>query len=227
MPKKSVLLMPIGLLCLTSIACSLSGLLEQPTPTPNPTNTPEPPTLTFTPVPPTATETPPATPTFTETPTATATPSNTATLTNTPIPCNMAAFIDDVTYPDDTSVYAGADFTKTWRIQNVGSCSWTSGYRLVFVSGDEMNAPSAVKFTNGVVNPGQTVDISIQLTAPSTTGTYRGYFKLRDSDGVMFGIGASGNDAFYVQIKSILIKIVVPTLKFIKPTLIFIPIITP
>jgi Ig-like domain from next to BRCA1 gene len=138
-------------------------------------------------------------------------PLSTPTATNTPVPfptmppatlppaatptssCDNAHFVTDVTYPDNTVVTAGDNFTKTWRFQNYGTCSWTPSYTLVFLSGDLMNGPSTQALT-GNVNPGQTVDISVNLTAPSGNGTHVGNWGLRNASGVIFA-------HFYVQIK--------------------------
>jgi len=140
-------------------------------------------------------------------PEATKTPTNTpppttaaATATNTPIPCNRASFVEDVNYPDDTEVAAGSTFTKTWRLKNNGSCSWTSGYVLLFDSGDQMGAPATSTFTSGTVSPGSTVDISVDLTAPSSPGTYQGRFKLRSSDNIVFGINGDAQGSFWVKV---------------------------
>lgn len=129
-------------------------------------------------------------------------PTNTAWLapTDAPIPCNWAQFIDDVTIPDNTELIAGAIFTKTWRIKNIGVCDWTSGYRLIFDGGDPMNAPGASQFTSGTVPAGATVDISVQLTAPSSPGAYTGYYKLRSPDNIVFGTGAGAYGNFWVKI---------------------------
>jgi hypothetical protein len=108
-----------------------------------------------------------------------------------------------VTYADGDDVDAGASFTKTWRLQNIGSCTWTSDYRLVFFSGDKMGAADAVKFTSGSVAPNDAVNVSIELTAPDDGGTYKGYFKLRAPDGTVFGIGDNAGGAFWVEIESI------------------------
>ena len=137
-------------------------------------------------------------PTFTPRPPDTATP----VVTNTPTqrPCNQAEFITDVTIPDGTEIPAGTTFTKTWRIKNNGSCTWTSGYLAVYVSGDRMNAPDAVAVTGGTVPYGGTVDITMTLKAPDTAGTYKGYFRLRSPEGILFGVG--GGVPFYVEIKA-------------------------
>ena len=134
----------------------------------------------------------------TEVPTNTNTPEP-AGPTPTDVPCNKADFITDVTIPDDTEIAPGATFDKIWRLKNVGSCEWTTGYDLVYDHGDRMNAPDDIDFT-GSVQPGQTVDLAVSLTAPTEGGTYRADFKLRSSDGIVFGIGDSGNSSFYVRI---------------------------
>lgn len=107
--------------------------------------------------------------------------------------CDKAQFISE-NYPDNTVVAPGASFTKTWTFKNIGTCSWTPAYAVVFSSGDSMSGP-ATQALAGNVNPGQTVDISVALTAPSTTGTYKGVWKLRNASGVVFV------DQFWVQIK--------------------------
>ncbi len=140
---------------------------------------------------PTATNTPPPFPTV---PTATATvPSATSAPAVSPTSsCDAAAFITDVTYPDGTEVNAGDGFTKTWRLKNVGSCSWTPSYALVFTGGESMGGPAAQSLV-GNVNPGQTVDLSVTLTAPSSNGTHTSNWGLRNAAGVIFS-------HFYVQI---------------------------
>jgi len=102
-------------------------------------------------------------------------------------------FVADVNYPDGSIVTPGFNFTKTWRLKNVGTCTWTTSYAIVFSSGNSMNGPSTQALT-GNVNPGQTVDFSVNLTAPGSPGEYTGYWKLRDGAGVLF-------NQFYVVIK--------------------------
>jgi hypothetical protein len=108
--------------------------------------------------------------------------------------------VSDVNFPDGTIVLPGTAFTKKWVLKNTGSCTWTSSYKLIFDHGDQMSAPDWVKLTSGTVLPGETVEAGVDLVAPSASGTYQGEFKLRSSDGSTFGIGASGDGTFYVQI---------------------------
>ena len=156
-------------------------------------------------LPATSTQTPDSVIVDTPQPTNTPIP-KTATPTATPIPCNLAKFIDDVTIPDGTVFEPGKVFTKTWSLKNVGTCTWTSGYDIVFYSGDAMGAPSAVQITTGTIAPGQTVEVSVNLTAPSSAGTYRGNWQMRDPSDNIFGIENSTSGYFWVEI-----KVVVPT----------------
>ncbi len=115
------------------------------------------------------------------------------------IPCLYASFVEDVTIPDGTNFTPGSGFTKTWRIKNRGTCSWNTGYDLVFSSGDAMGGPADVSFSKDVA-PGQTIDLSIGLTAPAETGAHTGYYKLRTNSGEVFGVGIDGKNSFWVKI---------------------------
>lgn len=150
-------------------------------------------------------------------PTATVTPAAplaTTTLppvggsTNTPLPpaasptprCDAAAFVTDVTVPDGTEFLPGATFRKTWRIRNIGTCTWSTAYSIVFDGGNAMNAAAAYALP-GTVAPGATADISVDFTAPNATGDYTSNWKLRNAAGEKFGLGAAGNNPFWAKIK--------------------------
>ncbi|MGA7193128.1 MAG: NBR1-Ig-like domain-containing protein [Anaerolineales bacterium] len=120
----------------------------------------------------------------------------------TPAPiilCDAAYFIKDVTIPDGTVLGRGVNFTKIWRIKNIGSCTWTRSYSVVFISGDGMSAPTIVWFP-GYVYPGRYVDLAVNMTAPDTDGQYEGYWELRNDSGALFGIGSQANNTFWVDI---------------------------
>ncbi len=129
----------------------------------------------------------------TQAPSATARP---ATATSV---CDQAQFIDDVNIPDGSQIAPGAAFKKTWRLSNAGVCTW-SGYSLVFDSGDLMGGtPESI----GTVSPGQTVDVSVNFTAPTTSGSYRSYWRIRNSSGVLLPVlGGTGGKSFFVDIKT-------------------------
>ena len=67
-----------------------------------------------------------------------------------------------------------------------------------------MSGVSPVQITSGTVNPGQSVDVSVDLTAPVSAGTYRGNWQLRDPSDVIFGIENSSSELFWVEIEVIL-----------------------
>jgi hypothetical protein len=133
-------------------------------------------------------------------PTATMTPLTAPTIQQqvfTPLPtikpaggavatlCDNAVYVSDVTIPDGTVVTAGQNFTKTWKVTNNGSCAWTATYQLTFVSGDSLGGKATA--INQVVNPGQSVDVSVVLTSTSATGTITGRWKLTNDKGQQFG----------------------------------------
>ncbi len=148
-------------------------------------------------------DTPTASPTATNTAapsTATSTASQTSVPTLSPTPvCNAALFISDVTVADGTAFDPQKAFVKTWRLKNSGSCTWDEDYTVRFVDGTNLAAKSQYDLPSEV-KPGETVDISINMTAPKSNGTYLSEWKLYSDSGQAFGVGA-GNVAFYTSIK--------------------------
>jgi uncharacterized protein YkwD len=123
--------------------------------------------------------------TNTETPTVSPTP--TVFVPDNAADCvNLASFVSDVTIPDNTTVAAGSAFTKTWSVRNTGTCIWWSGYTLTYYSENAMSAPAAVPLP--VTNPGETVNISVDLVAPSVAGSYRGNFVIKNPEGLIMQI---------------------------------------
>lgn len=163
-------------LTIAAFQTQVSGitLTAQFTPLPSPTATP-----TVTPIPPT------------KVPTSTATP----ILRN----CNWAEFVRDISIPDGTEINGGTAFTKTWRLRNIGECTWTLDYNIIFVGGESFSAPVRIGMPR-VVAPGETVDISLLLEAPTYPGSYTGYFMLSDGQGDRFGAGVNANQQFWVNI---------------------------
>jgi polar amino acid transport system substrate-binding protein len=125
-------------------------------------------------------------------PTPTPTPPPAATNTPAPPPpCSkVLTLVKHVSYDDkngsDPPVLSpGQAFTKTWQVRNDGTCTWDSSYRLDFASGGRMHGqPVAVQ---GQVEPGATYDISVDLVAPNTGGSHKGFWQMEDGAGVAFG----------------------------------------
>ncbi len=111
--------------------------------------------------------------------------------------CDIGNFVKDVTIPDGTSIPAGGKFTKTWEIKNSGTCTWNKNYQIIFYGGDRMAENTAYKFTDDDVEPGESVQISLEMTAPATTGTFYSYWIFRNDAGQNFFVDGG---SIYVQI---------------------------
>ena len=103
-----------------------------------------------------------------------------------------AAYVADITVPDDTEFSPEESFTKTWRIRNSGTCTWEEGTQLVFASGDPLGGPASVPVPQTA--PNGAVDISVAMVAPKAEGTYKSNWQLQTEDGTRYG------GIFYVQI---------------------------
>jgi len=113
----------------------------------------------------------------------------------TPSACvNGMRFVTDLNLQDNNMqspppVSPGQAFSKGWRIQNSGTCAWTTAFRLVFVSGNVPGAsmggqPTAIQ---SFVQPGGQYDIFVNLVAPLTPGVYQGVWQMIDDRDQPFG----------------------------------------
>lgn len=162
------------LACFTTILLSACGGGEQPPVSDSPVSEPlsaqvetESPPVQTESVPVVTEEPPPPEPVATEIPPD-----------NAPDCINKAVYVSDVTIPDNSTINAGTAFTKTWRVQNAGTCIWWSGYTLSHYSDATMSAPASVPLPR--TNPGETADISVDLVAPSVPGSYRGNYVIKN-----------------------------------------------
>ena len=137
----------------------------------------------------TSTITPSPSPTETATPSVTPTPAPVILPTNS---CNVLTFISDVNIPDNSKLATGQIFTKTWQVENSGDCAWEEDYQVRFFSGDAMGGKTIT--LGKIVDPGDEVNLSINLTAPLTIGVYTSNWRMTDDTGAFFG------DSFYVMI---------------------------
>ncbi len=159
-------------------------------PTPTPTPTPIPPVLLPAIEPPTATPAPASR----KTPAPAAQEQENG-------PCtNRIKFLQDVTVPDNAKIKPNARFTKTWRLKNAGSCTWTEDYLLVFAGGEQMGGPDNQPLAK-TVKPGKITDISVTLAAPATRGDYTSEWLLQTPAGEKFGLGEDGKTPFWLKIR--------------------------
>jgi Ig-like domain from next to BRCA1 gene len=102
--------------------------------------------------------------------------------------CNDAAFVLDVTAPDRTVLARNRIFDKIWEILNSGTCTWGTGYRLAYQSGDKMGGNDIVitKFDK-TTPPGHTNSFVVWMKTPGSAGEYIGYWKMETPAGVVFG----------------------------------------
>ena len=113
-----------------------------------------------------------------------------------PANCRYSAvLLEDVTIPDGTKVAPNEKFTKTWQFKNTGTCAW-QGLTIVFVSGDQMDAPVSAPVTDTAT--GATVDVSVDLVAPTISGEHTGNFSLKTSAGDTVNIGVE--KTFWVKV---------------------------
>jgi hypothetical protein len=120
------------------------------------------------------------------------------------------SFVSDITIPDGTVVNSTEKFTKTWRFKNIGTCQWTTSYKFVFIGGDKLDAADSITLPSNV-DPGQTIDISVDFTAPATPGAYKGNWSFEDNAGHKFGIGLLAKGQIWVQVKVVSAPTSTPT----------------
>ncbi|HET9590393.1 MAG TPA: NBR1-Ig-like domain-containing protein [Anaerolineales bacterium] len=171
--------------------------------TPTRTVTPPPTeTMTLTPAPtsslaPTSTSSPSSTPAGTSTQTPTPAPSRTPTLDRS---CDRIQVVADLNVPTNSTFAPGTQFTKIWQLKNVGTCTWTTSYRIVLVNGDRIGGRNLMPLPSEVA-PGETIELRMNFTAPRLEGFYRGSWQLRNDQGQVFDMAATANRPFSVAIR--------------------------
>jgi len=113
------------------------------------------------------------------------TPTGAIALSGTP-GCLGLRFVRDVTIPDNMEMTPAEVFTKTWMVENGGTCPWKPGFQVVLIGGLAMGgSPFKVAQT---VGPGGSIQVSIKMAAPvNETGVVQGTWIMTDLDGVQFG----------------------------------------
>jgi hypothetical protein len=99
--------------------------------------------------------------------------------------CDNLTFISDSSIPDGTVMTAGQEFIKTWKVKNIGSCTWTTGYNIAFAYGEKLGGQDTA--LTAEVLPNTEAEISLTLKAPPTVGTYKSFWHLANNNGSAFG----------------------------------------
>ena len=74
---------------------------------------------------------------------------------------------------------------KHGECKTTENVAWDADYKLLFIGGEEMTAVTS--FPIPAAQPGQQVNISMELTAPTTPGTYFCDWRLVDAQGSQYG----------------------------------------
>jgi len=99
----------------------------------------------------------------------------------------VARFVQDVNMGDraGNTLPPSTRFMKTWRMRNEGTTAWADNTVLAFVGGDQLGAAETVAVP--ATAPGEEVDISVAMVAPTVPGRYVSYWRLCAPEGVRFG----------------------------------------
>lgn len=161
-------------------------------------------------IPPTSADTPTALAPFTPLPTFPIAPAggttfvfNTPSAAGTPLPTlstggsgstsSTASGCSDSSYTnqsvkDGTTFIPKKNFEVGFQMTNTGTCSWGAGYSFVYISGDRMNGNNIViTKSDRVTSPGNSNTFVLQLQAPAAGGEYKGFWRMKDPKGNVFG----------------------------------------
>ncbi|WP_159943855.1 MULTISPECIES: BTAD domain-containing putative transcriptional regulator [unclassified Nocardiopsis] len=120
-----------------------------------------------------------------------------------PVPGDNSRFDGDITFPDGSLVEPGLEFVKVWQISNTGSVPWHERY---LTAQEERrvgscNTPERVPVPPAA--PGESVLVSVTVTAASEPGQCKVVWKMTDADGrfyfpqlkgIFFDVTVTGED---------------------------------
>jgi transcriptional regulator with XRE-family HTH domain len=99
-------------------------------------------------------------------------------------PGDRSEFVADLTLPDGSIVTPGARLLKRWRLRNAGSVTWR-GRSLERIGASigpaAITSPRLVPIAD--TNPGESVDIEIEVEAPALPGSTIAYWQMVDTKG--------------------------------------------
>ena len=82
-------------------------------------------------------------------------------------------------------VAPGVVFTMVWTLQNTGTCTWDSSYKMYFDSGEQITLTDVFPImpAGTLIPPGGSVNVRIPMSAPEEAGTYESVFRLQGESG--------------------------------------------
>ena len=96
-----------------------------------------------------------------------------------------AIYAGDISIPDGTVFRPGQRFTKTWRIKNIGTNTWASGYTWHFEAGHQLSATLSVGVPTTA--PGEIATVAVAMDAPLVKGDYISFWQMVNPHGQLFG----------------------------------------
>ena len=110
---------------------------------------------------------------------------------------NRARFVNDVTIPDGTLVDRGEWITKTWTLENYGTCPWSENYKVVW---NDANLENQQKLfdVGTALQPGEQAEISVSFPVQGNGATHIS-FLLADTNGETFGLGPQMRGDLYIE----------------------------
>ncbi len=113
---------------------------------------------------------------------------------------DRARFVNDINIPDGTPVKKGEWITKTWTLENYGTCPWSENYKVVW-SDDEYDNPQKMFDIGTDLMPGEQAEISVTFQAQGDGLTHIS-FRLANTDGVTFGLGPQSRGDLYIEYRA-------------------------
>jgi len=105
--------------------------------------------------------------------------------TATAVDCYNATLLSNVSIPNGTKLDAGEAFTKTWLIENSGTCDWNGDFKITFVGGNLFGSDTT-KIRKRVLS-GDSAEISLDMVAPNTSGNASSSWQMANDNGSLFG----------------------------------------
>ncbi len=100
-------------------------------------------------------------------------------------------FVADLTIPDGSMLARLAEVDKRWQVQNTGTCSWDSRYKLIHILGPDLGMPAEQSLYPA--RAGAAAVIRMLLTTPLEPGVYTSAWQAQSPVGELFG------DVIYIE----------------------------